>query len=157
VTGTRAFLGSRRGRLLLLLLGASLAVSFLAVNAAGSALSYYVTPEEFKLQVEGSSNRWRVGGRVVGDTVQLEDGRPARFVIEGEHGERMTIVYPSGAVPSLFGNRAFVVAEGEAEGPDTLRASSVIIKHENEFLTATPAAGTSTADSAVAGSGAATY
>jgi cytochrome c-type biogenesis protein CcmE len=60
---------------------------------------------------------------------------PARFDIEGDHGERMTINYPAGAVPNLFGPRAFVVVEGEADGPGTLRASSVIIKHEDEFLT----------------------
>lgn len=138
--GARAgsFLGSRRGRLLLLLLGASFVVSVLAVNAAGSSLSYYVTPEEFAQQVGTSGSRFRVGGRVIGESVETQDGRPSRFAIEGEHGERMTIPYPEGPVPSLFGPRAFVVVEGETEGPGVLRASSVIIKHENEFLTATP-------------------
>ncbi len=139
MTSVRAFFGTRRGQLFLALLGASFVVSFLAVNAAGSALSYYVTPEEFIQLVPGSSTRYRVGGRVIGDTIEFENGRPMRFVIEGEHGERMTIVYPRGPVPGLFGDRAFVVVEGEADGPGALRASSVIIKHENEFLTATPA------------------
>lgn len=138
MTGARAFLATRRGQLLLGLLGMSFVVSFLAVNAAGSALSYYVTPEEFVQVVPGSDTRFRVGGRVIGDTIVLEEGRPARFVIEGEHGERMTISYPQGPVPGLFGDRAFVVLEGESDGPGSLRASSMIIKHENEFLTATP-------------------
>lgn len=138
MTGARAFFATRRGQLLLALLGVSFVVSLLAVNAAGSALSYYVTPEEFAQQVEGSGNRWRVGGRVIGDSIVLEDGRPSRFVIEGEHGERMTVSYPEGPIPSLFGDRAFVVLEGESAGPGALRASSLIIKHENEFLTATP-------------------
>ncbi len=138
MTGARAFLATRRGQLLLALLGASFVVSFLAVNAAGSALSYYVTPEEFIQAVPGSTTRFRVGGRVLGDTIVLEDGRPSRFVIEGEHGERMTISYPQGPIPGLFGDRAFVVLEGVADGPGALLASSLIIKHENEFLTATP-------------------
>ena len=138
MTGVRAFFATRRGQLLLVLLGASFVVSFLAVNAAGSALSYYVTPEEFVQAVPDSSTRFRVGGRVIGDTIVLEEGRPARFVIEGEHGERMAISYPQGAVPGLFGDRAFVVLEGEKDGPESLKASSMIIKHENEFLTATP-------------------
>jgi cytochrome c-type biogenesis protein CcmE len=43
-------------------------------------------------------------------------------------------------VPNLFGPRAFVVVEGASEGPGLLRASSVIIKHENEFVTGTPTA-----------------
>lgn len=137
-TGTRGFFASRRGQLLVALLGVSFLVTLLAVNAAGSALSYYVTPEEFAQQVGTTGNRLRVGGRVIGESVETQDGRPSRFMIAGEHGERMTISYPEGAVPSLFGPGAFVVVEGETESPGVLRASSVIIKHENEFLTATP-------------------
>jgi cytochrome c-type biogenesis protein CcmE len=49
----------------------------------------------------------------------------------------MEIAY-DGVKPNLFGPGAFVVVEGTAEGAGRLRASSVIIKHENEFLTATP-------------------
>ena len=135
-----AFLRSRRVQLLIVLLGVSFLVTVLAVSAAGDTLSYYVTPEEFAQQVDPAGNRWRVGGRVVEGSVIEEGGRPARFEIEGEHSERMTIAYPSGPVPSLFGPRAFVVVEGASEGPGLLRASSVIIKHENEFLTGTPTA-----------------
>jgi cytochrome c-type biogenesis protein CcmE len=140
MTSVRAFFTSRRGQLLAVLLGVSFLVTVLAVRAAGNTLSYYVTPEEFAQQVDPKSNRWRVGGRVVEGTVIEEGGRPSRFVIEGEHGERMTISYPAGPVPNLFGPRAFVVVEGASEGPGMLKASSVIIKHENEFLTVTPTA-----------------
>jgi cytochrome c-type biogenesis protein CcmE len=122
------------------LLGVSFLVTVLAVSAAGDTLSYYVTPEEFAQQVDPAGNRWRVGGRVVDGSVVEEGGRPSRFAIEGEHGERMDIVYTSGAVPNLFGPGAFVVVEGASDGPGLLRASSVIIKHENEFLTGTPSA-----------------
>jgi cytochrome c-type biogenesis protein CcmE len=139
-SGARAFLTSRRGQLLAVLLGVSFLVTVLAVRAAGNTLSYYVTPEEFTQKVDPAGNRWRVGGRVVEGSVVEEGGRPVHFVIEGEHGERMTIDYPSGPVPNLFGPRAFVVVEGDSEGPGMLQASSVIIKHENEFLTVTPTA-----------------
>ncbi len=138
MSGGANVLQSRRARLLAVLLAVSCGISFFVVQAVGSSVSYYVTPEEFALRVEGTANRWRVGGRVVGDTIEAVDGRPFRWVIEGEHGERMTIHYPRGVVPNLFGNRAFVVVEGEADGVDALIASSLIIKHENEFLTATP-------------------
>jgi cytochrome c-type biogenesis protein CcmE len=133
-----AFLGSRRAQLIAVLLGVAFLVTVLAVQAADDTLSYYVTPEEFAQEVNPGSNRWRVGGRVVEGTVVEDGGRPSRFEIVGEHGERMTISYPAGAVPSLFGPGAFVVVEGSSEGAQQLRASSVIIKHENEFLTGTP-------------------
>lgn len=130
-------LSTRRARLVAVLLLASVAISGLAVSAAGSSLSYYTTPDEFAQQIDREGTRWRVGGRVVEGTVVEEAGRPVSFSIVGDHGERMDIAY-GGIKPNLFGPGAFVVVEGTAEGGGRLRASSVIIKHENEFLTATP-------------------
>lgn len=138
--GGSAFLGSRRAQLIAVLLGVSFLVTVLAVQAADDTLSYYVTPEEFAQKVDPAGTRWRVGGRVLEGTVVEDGGRPSRFEIVGEHGERMTIAYTSGPVPNLFGPGAFVVAEGASTGPGQLNASSVIIKHENEFLTGTPTA-----------------
>jgi cytochrome c-type biogenesis protein CcmE len=132
-------LSTRKAKLVAVLVMATFAVSALAVSAAGSSLSYYVTPEEFAQQLDGGGTRWRVGGRVVAGTVIEDRGRPVSFAIEGEHGERMEIAY-GGVKPNLFGPGAFVVAEGAADGPGRLRASSVIIKHESEFLVATPTA-----------------
>jgi cytochrome c-type biogenesis protein CcmE len=110
----------------------------LTVRAAGpGAFSYYSTPEEFAQELDREGKRWRVGGRVVEGSIVEEGGRPVRFAIEGEHGERMLVAY-DGIVPNLFGPYAFVVAEGVAEETDLLRASSVVIKHENEFFADTP-------------------
>lgn len=137
MSGLGALLSTRRARLLAVLLLASVAISGLAVSAAGSSLSYYVTPDEFAQQIDRDGTRWRVGGRVVEGTVVEEAGRPVSFAIVGEHGERMDIAY-GGIKPNLFGPGAFVVVEGAAEGGGRLRASSVIIKHESEFFAATP-------------------
>ena len=65
-------------------------------------------------------------------------GRPVRFDILGDDGERMTIDY-DGVVPNLFGPGAFVVVDGVRDEAGRLTASSVIIKHENEFYSETPA------------------
>jgi cytochrome c-type biogenesis protein CcmE len=131
-------LASRRARLLAVLALATVAIGLLTVQAAGSAVSYYVTPEEFATQLDGgdaaAGGRWRVGGRVVEGSIVEERGRPVSFEIAGEHGERMAVSY-DGVKPNLFGPRAFVVVEGTADGPGRLRASSVIIKHESEFVT----------------------
>jgi cytochrome c-type biogenesis protein CcmE len=113
---------------------ATVAIGVLAISAAASSFSYYATPEEFAQQIEDGGGRWRVGGRVVDGSVIEENGRPVQWVIEGESGESMTIRY-DGIVPALFGPRAFVVVEGTAEGPGALDASSVIIRHEPEFVT----------------------
>jgi cytochrome c-type biogenesis protein CcmE len=130
-------LGSRRAKLVGVLVVATLAITGLAVSAAGDSMSYYATPEEFAKQLDRQGASWRVGGRVLGDTVVEERGRPTSFTIQGDHGERMDIVY-GGVKPDLFGPGAFVVVEGKADGPNRLKASSVIIKHENAFYDASP-------------------
>lgn len=133
-----ALLSNRRARLVALLLVASFAIGALAVQAAGDSLSYYSTPEEMRAhmtqQTDVQGGQWRVGGRVDGATVVERDGRPVAFDIIGEEGERLSVTY-DGIVPNLFGPNAFVVVEGTVEGEDLLQASSVIIKHENEFVT----------------------
>jgi cytochrome c-type biogenesis protein CcmE len=128
-------LASRRARLVAILVVASVAISVLAVSAAGSSMSYYVTPDEFAQQVDVQDKRWRVGGRVLEETIVEENGRPVSFVIQSEDGlQTMSISY-NGIKPNLFGPRAFVIVEGVADAPGHLTASSVIIKHESEFVT----------------------
>ncbi|MCY4639569.1 MAG: cytochrome c maturation protein CcmE [Chloroflexi bacterium] len=132
--GLRPHRLSRRGRLVALFLVTTIAIGTLAAVAASSSLSYYVTPEEFAQEIDPEGGRWRVGGRVVPGTIVQTAGQPIAFEIQGEQGERMAISY-DGVVPGLFGPRTFVVVEGVAAGAARLVASSVIIKHENEFVT----------------------
>jgi cytochrome c-type biogenesis protein CcmE len=126
---------SRRARLVGILVVASVAISVLAFSAAGSSMSYYVTPDEFANQIDVADRRWRVGGRVVEDTIVEENGRPVSFVIQSEDGLKQMDISYDGIKPNLFGPRAFVIVEGVADSPGHLQASSVIIKHESEFVT----------------------
>jgi cytochrome c-type biogenesis protein CcmE len=133
-------LASTRGRLVLLLIVASLAILALAWNAASGSLSYYSTPEEFATRFadEGSGEtRWRVGGRVVDGSIVERNGRPVAWDIVGEGGERLSVTY-DGVVPDLFGPFTFVVIDGVASSATLLHASEVRIKHENEFFADTP-------------------
>lgn len=136
---------SRRTRLMLLLLVATGAIGLLAFKAASSSVSYYVTPEEFAQQVGNKSDaRWRVGGRVVAGTIK-QDGKVVAFDIEGEHGEQMSVTY-SGVLPNLFGPSAFLVIDGTSDRAGHLNASSMVIKHENEFISGTAEPGTISSD-----------
>ncbi len=138
-------LTSRRARLVLLLVVATAAIGFLAFKAASSSVSYYVTPEEFAQQIGKQTDaRWRVGGRVVPETI-VQDGKSVAFDIAGEHDERMSITY-TGVVPNLFGPYAFVVIEGKSDRAGHLDASSVVIKHENEFMAGTAVPGSISSD-----------
>lgn len=136
----RTAFSSRRARLLAILAVATVAIGVLAAWNASSSLSYYVTPDEFAKQINVQDRRWRVGGRVVEGTIIEESGRPVSFAIQSEDGsQRMDISY-DGVKPNLFGPGAFVIVEGVADYPGHLAASSVIIKHESEFITSTEAA-----------------
>ena len=138
-------LASRRSRLILLLVVATAAIGALSFRAASSSVSYYVTPEEFAQQIgDRSAARWRVGGRVVPETVR-QDGKAVAFDIQGEHGEQMSITY-TGVLPNLFGPYAFVVVDGTSDRAGHLNASSVVIKHENEFISGTAPAGSISSD-----------
>lgn len=140
-----ARLSSRRARLLLLLVVATAAIGLLAFKAASSSVSYYVTPEEFAQQVGNKADaRWRVGGRVVPDTIK-QDGKTVAFDIQGERGEQMSITY-SGVLPNLFGPSTFLVVDGTSDRPGHLNASSMVIKHENEFISGTAEPGSISAD-----------
>jgi len=145
--GGGGLLSSNRNRLLLLLVASTVGIGALAWRAASDDISYYVEPDEFLAQVEaGDTSRWRVGGRVVAGTVVEQNGRPVAWEIEGTEGSRIAVVY-DGIVPNLFTEGAFVVVEGSlGEGGETLTATSVIIKHENEFFSDTPPPDSPSAD-----------
>ncbi len=128
----RGPLTSQRGRLIAILVIATVAITALAFQAFDGA--YYTTPEEFAQEIDAEGRRWRVGGRVVDGTIVEQNGRPVSWVIEGEEGETMRIEY-DGVVPGLFAPRAFVVVEGVAASEGLLQATSVIIRHEPEFVT----------------------
>ena len=127
-------LSSRRARLTAILIVATAAVSVLVVAAAGSSFSYYVTPEEFQRQADGGSTRWRVAGRVIGESIVERDGSPIGFTIRGYEGATVEVAY-EGGYPGLFGPNALVIVEGTESAGGGIEASSVIIKHENEFVT----------------------
>ena len=99
-----------------MLVVATAAVSVLVVVSASSSFSYYITPEEYQEQSAGSDTRWRVAGRVVGESIVEVGGRPISFTILGYEGATVEVAY-EGGYPSLFGPNTLVIVEGFS-GPD---------------------------------------
>ena len=130
----RGMLATRRARLAAILVVSTAAVSVLVVAAAGSSFSYYVTPEEFREHPNPEGLRWRVAGRVIGESIVERDGSPVGFAIRGYEGATVDVAY-DGGYPNLFGPNTLVIVEGVAGADGHIEASSVIIKHENEFVT----------------------
>lgn len=131
-------LASRRTRLVLLLVVATTAITVLAFKAAGASISYYLTPVEFLADPAYDGARVRVAGRVVDGTVVERAGRPIAFTIEGDAQDRVSVSYPSGEVPNLFGPYALVIVEGVGRSGGYVDADSIIIRHEAEFFSDVP-------------------
>lgn len=131
-------LSSRRARLVMLLVVASAAITVLAFKAAGASVSYYLTPAEYLADPAYQDTRVRVAGRVIDGTIVEEAGRPVAFAIQGDENDRLSIVYPEGEVPNLFGPYALVIVEGTGRADQRIDADAVIIKHEDEFFADTP-------------------
>jgi cytochrome c-type biogenesis protein CcmE len=132
-------LASRRARLVMLLVIASAAITVLAFKAAGSSVSYYLTPAEYVAEPAYEGTRVRVAGRVVDGSVEEQAGRPVAFTIKGDAEDTITVAFTDGEVPNLFGPYALVVVEGIG-GSGHVDADAVIIKHEDEFFSETPPA-----------------
>ncbi|MEX2375133.1 MAG: cytochrome c maturation protein CcmE [Dehalococcoidia bacterium] len=130
-------MGNRRTRLVAFMLVATAAISVLAFQAAGSSVSYYLEPHEYLADPALEGTRVRVAGRVIGDTIVERAGRPVAFQIVGDHDDRVSVQFEEGVVPNLFGPFALVIAEGRGTSGG-IDASSLIIKHEDEFWADTP-------------------
>ncbi len=137
----RTRFGSRRFRLALVLLALAGGIAYLAVIAARSGTAFYVTPTELLRDTEPGAV-YRLGGRVIPDSIdwgdgalrfRIGDGDPARSFTFETGGQWLPVSY-SGVVPDLFAERAFVVVEGTYTREGGFDASSLIIKHESEFL-----------------------
>ena len=93
-----------------------------------------MTPQEF-IETQHSNNlRIRVGGRVVEKSVKYNDLGITKFEIFDENNIKISIIH-DGVLPSLFGPKTFIIAEGFALNKNQLKSRSIIVKHENEFLT----------------------
>ena len=121
-------------QLILLMIISTILFLVFAVYSANNAFTYYLTPEEF-IQKEYNPNlRIRVGGRVVEKSIKYNDLGITKFEIFGENNTKISVTH-EGMLPNLFGPRTFIIAEGLAINSTAIRSKSVIVKHENEFLT----------------------
>jgi cytochrome c-type biogenesis protein CcmE len=134
---------SRRVKLTLVLAILGCGIGALAFIAARSGTEFYVTPTEIVATGKPGID-YRLGGRVVPGSIQWDDAHTfVRFAItDGDETEAygitpgaptIPVVY-DGVVPDLFEERAFVVLGGRYSPTAGFAASSLIIKHESEFI-----------------------
>src|SRR6266446_2055924 len=118
------------------LIGAALGVLALAVALVLSALKesivFFNSPTDVVEKHIKPGTRIRVGGLVKEGSVWRGDGLAVRF--EVTDGKRTVPVAYRGLLPDLFREGQGVVAEGALDPAGTLRADSVLAKHDETYM-----------------------
>ncbi|CAH0534078.1 Cytochrome c-type biogenesis protein CcmE [Vibrio stylophorae] len=120
---------------LLLLAGVATA---LMVYALRQNINFFFTPTEVIYgnkdgYIPEVGQRIRIGGMVEkGSVIRESDSLAMQFKVSTV-GPAVTIYY-SGILPDLFREGQGIVAEGELISPNELKASTILAKHDEEYM-----------------------
>jgi len=115
--------------MLVLLSGAA----FLVFRAFESNILFFITPSDLEARELTGNEQFRLGGLVEVGSVQKEEGSlVVRFTVT-DGGATIPVVY-SGLLPDLFREGQGVVAEGTIDGTGTFIATTVLAKHDENYM-----------------------
>ncbi|TDT92658.1 MULTISPECIES: cytochrome c maturation protein CcmE [Azorhizobium] len=119
----------------LILIGAGLGVLALAAGLILTALNdtivFFRTPTEVAQQQIAPGARLRLGGLVEPGSV-AKSGASVRFAVT-DGNSKVTVAY-TGLLPDLFREGQGVVAEGVLQSDGTVKADSVLAKHDERYM-----------------------
>jgi cytochrome c-type biogenesis protein CcmE len=118
------------------LLGAALGVLALAVAlvlvALKDSIVFFNSPTDVVEKHVKAGQRIRIGGLVKEGSVQRGDSLAVRF--EVTDGRSTIPVAYQGLLPDLFREGQGIVAEGALDSSGTLKADSVLAKHDETYM-----------------------
>jgi cytochrome c-type biogenesis protein CcmE len=125
----------KRRRLIAVLAGLGMLglAAALVLIAFSDNLVFFYSPSDLATKSIPDGRRLRIGGLVENASVIREaDGRTISFRITD--GSRAVPVIYAGVVPDLFREGQGVVVEGRLDGKGTVRADSVLAKHDENYM-----------------------
>jgi len=124
----------KQQRLGLLALGmAALAgATTLVLVAFSDNLVFFYSPSELKTKAVGIDRRVRIGGLVETGSVTHSDGHRISFRVT-DGAVDLAVVY-DGILPDLFREGQGVVAEGSLRSDGVFAASTVLAKHDENYM-----------------------
>jgi cytochrome c-type biogenesis protein CcmE len=129
-------MSAKRGRSVGLIITAIIVLGgfgYLVYGGLGNNLVYFLTPAE--LLAKGDSvyeKPVRLGGQVVPGTVKWDpEELDLRFVLQDAKGR--VDVHSTKAPPQMFREGQGVVVEGKLNRKGTFEATSLMVKHSNEY------------------------
>lgn len=124
----------QRLTLVILAVIAIVAAGLIAAWALRNQANYFYLPEQMVADPPAVGQPVRLGGMVQpGSLVTEEDGVTVAFVVTGNEASTVAVKY-SGILPDLFVEGSGVVAEGSLQGDGTFLASSLLAKHDENYV-----------------------
>ena len=114
---------------------AALAVAAaLVLSAFQSNLVFFFTPSQVAANEAPQGRAFRIGGLVTPGSVKRQpDGVTVQFVVT-DTAKDIPVVY-RGILPDLFREGKGVVAQGQLGADGVFRASEVLAKHDENYMT----------------------
>jgi len=107
--------------------------AWLVLSAFNDNLVFFYSPSELKAKAVAADRRLRIGGLVEEHSVSRgADGRSVAFRIT-DGADDIVVVY-QGLLPDLFREGQGAVAEGKLRPDGVFAASSVLAKHDENYM-----------------------
>lgn len=124
----------QRMTLVVLALIAIVAAGLIATWALRSQANYFYLPEQMAAEPPAVGQAVRLGGMVAPNSIKTaEDGVTVSFVVTGNTADTIPVTY-SGILPDLFVEGSGVVAEGSLQADGTFLATSLLAKHDENYV-----------------------
>jgi cytochrome c-type biogenesis protein CcmE len=125
----------KRRRLIVVLAGLGMLgiATGLVLSAFNDNLVFFYSPTDIKTKPVSEGRRMRIGGLVeTASVTRASDGKSVAFRITD--GNNAVPVTYGGVLPDLFREGQGVVIEGKIGGDGTVRADTVLAKHDERYM-----------------------
>ncbi len=117
--------------LIFILFGISLIIYSSVQIASSNTIFYYTTTEAYENVNVSESERLKLGGFVVSDSVAKTNNAETRFTVTD--GNKIVTIIFDGFIPDLFQEEMGVILDGYFQN-EIFYSDDMLVKHDNEYI-----------------------
>ena len=114
-----------------ILFGISLIIYSSVQRASSNTIFYYTTTEAYENVDVSESERLKLGGFVVSDSVAKTNNAETRFTVTD--GNKIVTIIFDGFIPDLFQEEMGVILDGYFQN-EIFYSDDMLVKHDNEYI-----------------------
>ena len=114
-----------------ILFGISLIIYSSVQIASSNTIFYYTTTEAYENVDVSESERLKLGGFVVSDSVAKTNNAETRFTVTD--GNKIVTIIFDGFIPDLFQEEMGVILDGYFQN-EIFYSDDMLVKHDNEYV-----------------------